>query len=1095
VDYNGDGGTTTDLISGRQYDRKVIGIAPLTQIKIYKGVINPPDAATQGTAGEDQTGTSIWVCGPVSGEDLDTDILLTGAWGADPLVTAPSKPGVDMGYTLRNQRAWRAFKSAELLLDQNGDGLYNEGDTVRYTITVFNTGATIIPDVIITDTNDPDVTYVPNSTVLINDGTAPPSSGPIPDSPGQGDFPLDSLGSGYTYEDFDAFSVFSIRYDATIDITEPFDEDRTNVAHITVGTKTVNPDVTIEIQESEEFGTIGNYVWLEEDGDGDQDAGEAGIPNALVTITDGTNTYTTYTDANGGYIFTDLPQGTWTVTVTPPTGLNPTYDEDGIATPNVSVVTLGAGEEHPSADFGYNWSTPTETNDPPAGALGAIGDRVWVDVDGDGAQDPSEVGIPGVTVELWYDSTGDGVIDAQFGTTTTDATGNYIFDDLPAGIYEVRIPTPPPGYTQTGDPDGVMDNTTGVVLAPGDVFVNADFGYQPTTADVGQIGDTVWLDANANGEQDANGVSEYGLAGVTVTLIADLNGDGVYTPGVDPIIATDITDSNGNYLFSGLPATGSEDYLVWVNDTENVLSEFEPTYDDDDQNPPVTTPNISAVTGLTTAGDDEQDFGYAPPNHDPGDGFIGDTVFLDMNDNGVWDPGEGIEGVVVRLYADDGTTILAETITNEDGIYAFGDLAVDQTYIVQVQTGSLPPGLSNTVDPDGGNDSLSTVTLTSADPINLDQDFGYRDETLPNTIEGTIWEDTDADGTLDAEESGRYADVTVLLLDANGDIVARTVTDENGDYSFTGLPDGTYTVDVTDDANILNGTWHSIGPVPGADDNSQVDPYTVSVSGGETDDTADFGYYIEPAALGNLVWWDSNGNGIQDSGEQGIANIPVTLTIAWPDGSSTSITTTTDALGYYSFENLLLDEDYNGSGAGEPTYTITVPIPLNIPPSPPNQGGDNTADSDGIPVGTDMSVTVGTGAETLSLLVQGYTNEDYDFGLFSEPTAIEMPYSLTGYVDNYIYITWETANETQIRGFKLHREDEGTGLQVMIYQVDAVNALSPFGSRYEYLDADAISGHTYVYWLEVIMKDGSSEWLDPTERIFTPYLMFIPYID
>ena len=61
-----------------------------------------------------------------------------------------------------------------------------------------------------------------------------------------------------------------------------------------------------------ETGAIGNYVWLDEDGDGDQDAGEAGIPNVLVTLTgndfEGNPvTLTTYTDANGGYIFPGLP--------------------------------------------------------------------------------------------------------------------------------------------------------------------------------------------------------------------------------------------------------------------------------------------------------------------------------------------------------------------------------------------------------------------------------------------------------------------------------------------------------------------------------------------------------------------------------------------------------------------------------------------------------------------------------------------------------------------------------------------------------------------------------------------------------------------
>ncbi len=80
-------------------------------------------------------------------------------------------------------------------------------------------------------------------------------------------------------------------------------------------------------------GTIGNYVWLDEDGDGDQDAGEAGIPNAKVQLcADAACTTvlkTTYTDANGGYLFTDVPRGSYYVKVTPPAGLNPTYDENG----------------------------------------------------------------------------------------------------------------------------------------------------------------------------------------------------------------------------------------------------------------------------------------------------------------------------------------------------------------------------------------------------------------------------------------------------------------------------------------------------------------------------------------------------------------------------------------------------------------------------------------------------------------------------------------------------------------------------------------------------------------------------------------------
>ncbi len=182
VDYNGDctsGTCTLDPISGRYYDRQVTGIAPLTQMRIYKDVcISYRWYTLIGTAGEDQTGTSIWVCGPTG-----TDALITAAWGEDPLVANSSKPGVDMGYTVRNQRSWRATKSAELQVDQNGNGLYDVGDTIRYTITVYNTGTSAIRTVNIQDTNDPNVTYVANSTYLTNDGTAPPASGQITDSP------------------------------------------------------------------------------------------------------------------------------------------------------------------------------------------------------------------------------------------------------------------------------------------------------------------------------------------------------------------------------------------------------------------------------------------------------------------------------------------------------------------------------------------------------------------------------------------------------------------------------------------------------------------------------------------------------------------------------------------------------------------------------------------------------------------------------------------------------------------------------------------------------------------------------------------------
>ena len=429
---------------------------------------------------------------------------------------------------------------------------------------------------------------------------------------------------------------------------------------------------------------------------------------------------------------------------------------------------------------------------------------MWVDANGNGMQDPGEPGLGGVTVTIYYDPDGNGVYDTPYtaggyvATRTTAADGSFIFDSLPPGSYVVKT-TAPAGYTQTGDPDGVLDNatTSPVVLGPGDVWVNADFGYQPAAGAFSSIGDTVWLDADRNNAQNAG---EPGIAGVTVSLIRDTNGNGVWDAG-EPIIATDITDALGQYSFTGLPVadgTGTDDYLVWVSDTNSVLSALVATFDADGAAPATgvkTGLGISALPNLTPVAVTNQDFAFAPLGQDAGEGLIGDTIYLDRNTSGAPDPGEGLEGVKVQLYAADGTTLLATTTTNENGQYFFGGLNATLTYVVKVDATTLPAGLTNTVDPDGGTANQATVNLATSGPVNLLQDFGYRDTSSPNTIAGTIWKDTDANGTLTAGETSGWAGVTVALLDSNGNLVATTTTDASGNYSFGNLPDGTYKVD------------------------------------------------------------------------------------------------------------------------------------------------------------------------------------------------------------------------------------------------------------------------------------------------------------
>ncbi len=380
---------------------------------------------------------------------------------------------------------------------------------------------------------------------------------------------------------------------------------------------------------------------------------------------------------------------------------------------------------------------------------------------------------------------------------------------------------------------------------------------------------------------------------MTVSLIQDTNGNGIWDAG-EPIVATDVTDADGKYSFSGLPLdnNGSDsDYLVWVSDTNNVLGDLTATYDSDGAAPGtglVTGLGISAVSVSTTAPHQlTQDFAYAPEDHDANEGLIGDTIFLDTGDgaggapDGSPNPGEGLEGVLVELYADDGSTLLDSTTTDKNGNYSFGNLDPNGTYTVKVDPNTLPnggSGLINSIDPDDNTANESVVDLTGyTGGIALDQDFGYT-ATAPGVVSGTIWDDSNADGGLQPDETGRYAGVTVVLTDSNGNVVATTTTAPDGSYTFPNLPPGNYTVDVTDDDNVLNGTWHALGtqspPGPGLPGQSQSDPKAVTVSTGVTT-VVDFGYYIDGAAVGNFVWDDANNNGIQDAGERGINGVVV----------------------------------------------------------------------------------------------------------------------------------------------------------------------------------------------------------------------------
>jgi len=638
-------------------------------------------------------------------------------------------------------------------------------------------------------------------------------------------------------------------------------------------------------------GSIGGTVWFDNDVDQLIGGAEYGLAGVGLTITwlgvDGIPggddvAYPVITDADGDYQVSMLPSGIYTIVVdagTIPTGMDPTYDTNGVGTPGETMVMLPGGADDVSEHFGY-------------AGTGTIGDFVWLDRNGDGAQDGSEPGIMGVPVELtWPGENGMlGGGDDDVFLTTTDGSGAYAFPNMPPGEYRITILGGlPAAAPSTFDEDGGSDAVTVVNLGDGEIHLGADFGFHGTAS----IGDIVWWDIDADGGLDAG---EPGVAGVTIDLTyAGL--DGVFGNGDDLSFST-TTGAGGGYLFPDLPAGN---YVVTVD--AGVPGGMVQTYDEDGGGD-----GSSLVTGLTV---DElylaSDFGYA------GTGSIGDYVWLDLDSNGVQDVAEpglpdveievvwaGVDGVIPS-----GDDVRLTTTTDIDGNYMFTDLPAGE-YGVVVDPLSLPPDAIPTYDADGLLTPHVSIVVLPGGGNETGQDFGYNGGAA---VGGLIWFDQDGDGLAAASEYG-VEGVSIDVIWAGPDGIHTTADDEtftkttgaDGSYIVSNLPVGQYAV-VVDAGSLPAGMFAAY------DEDGVLDHRTLfAIAEGEAHLSADFGYN-GTGSIGDLVWFDSDGDGVPAVEEPGVPGQEVTLTAAGNDGvigtgDDQSYGTYTTTSGGYIFANL-----------------------------------------------------------------------------------------------------------------------------------------------------------------------------------------------
>ena len=493
--------------------------------------------------------------------------------------------------------------------------------------------------------------------------------------------------------------------------------------------------------------TLAGNVYHDRNNDGVMNSGEEGLANVLIKVTRvgakpgvaedpfaGFEPLTVATDANGHYEVNALPPGVYEVVEINnyPAGSNPLVGfVDGKDTVG-KVAGAASGEKMNDAFSQVKLCAGEDGVEYNFGELKPVSVSGYVSVttpEGNciDPTDPNHEGISGVTIQL-FNSSGEMVAD-----TLTNGDGFYSFENLAPGGYSV-VEVQPAAYLDGSESIGkvngnvvglnpINDRFVGIALQSGDVGTMYNFCEHQ----VAELGGTVWHDANNDGIM---GAAEDRISGVTIQLF---NAAG-------ELVGETTTDAEGKYLFSNLAAG------------EYSVREIQPSEYVDGKD------RLGAVDGKAVGEMANDRFtkislqgGQKGVNYDFGeillgsiDGYVHVTPDgnCSMDDQGGETP---LGGVTIQLLNGDGEMI-AETVTNDEGFYSFGELLPGAYSIQQIQ----PTGLFTVGQRagSGGGDATVENRVTGIE-INSGQkltQYNFCEEEAAQ-ISGRVWEDGPAFAT------------------------------------------------------------------------------------------------------------------------------------------------------------------------------------------------------------------------------------------------------------------------------------------------------------------------------------------------------------
>jgi uncharacterized repeat protein (TIGR01451 family) len=574
-------------------------------------------------------------------------------------------------------------------------------------------------------------------------------------------------------------------------------------------------------------GVISGYTFLDADGNlfkSDKDLGTNGVEVVLSGTDYAGNVVSVLsktTSGNGAYSFSDLPPGTYTVTVKQ--GANATYIGASVAnalqpdatSPAITGVALESGGSKPDHNFGFK-NTGAATN--------TLQGRVYVDLNGNGQWDEGEPGIPGVKVQLSGNvkveagDSKDPSICARLAApceVTTDADGRYVFPNLldsDANGYTVtELPSDPLKLyadgkeSESGKLDSQLpgeDKFTKVVVNANTPHGSLDFGEKPFS-----IAGRVEVVSGVNGADKKPMADVVLRIEGTTAAGAALCASGHYAYPVSQPCEVK-TDSQGNYVFPYLPAgnyTVTEVQPQGYGNHANVVG----TAGGTDSNTANGSASVIAdVKLLTNATQEDQINAKNYVFQEAGNALSG-SVYIDTDNNGDRSSNEpGIGGVTVTI-TEKTTGKSYTTTTNPDGSYSFAGLP-DGTYTL---TETQPSGYLDGAEKAGGTSGGPTIgtactaaNCNTIDDIKLEGGKTYEDYLFAETgatISGKVYEEILDPATGNYTQGAGLGGVEVHLVSKAADgrdwCAARAdkciaVTKADGSYAFEGVPPGSYEV-------------------------------------------------------------------------------------------------------------------------------------------------------------------------------------------------------------------------------------------------------------------------------------------------------------